>query len=72
MANIAEGCDTQTKPEFIMFLGYAKRSSAETRSHFYYGFDEGYLSDIEFSDAGNRTKKIGAQLAKLIQYLKNA
>lgn len=33
MANIAEGCDATTNAEFVMFLGYAKRSRAEVRSH---------------------------------------
>ncbi len=69
MANIAEGNDSTTNAEFIQFLGYAKRSDAEVRSHLYYGFDEGYLSSIEFEDASARTKKIGGQLAKLIHYL---
>ena len=69
MANIAEGNDATTNPEFIQFLGYAKRSSAETRSHFYYGLDEGYIQKNEFNEACSSTKKIGAQLAKLMQYL---
>lgn len=70
MANIAEGNDTNTNAEFVVFLGYAKRSSAETRSHLYCGLDEGYMTQEEFSKACEKTKKIGAQLAKLIQYLR--
>ncbi len=69
MANIAEGNDATTNPEFVMFLGYAKRSSAEVRSHLYYGVDEGYMTEPEFKDAAERTRKIGAQLAKLMAYL---
>ena len=71
MANIAEGNDSNTNPEFISFLGYAKRSAAEVRSHLYYGVDEHYLTKDEFTDAANRTKKVGAQIAKLITYLRN-
>lgn len=70
MANIAEGNDCQTDSEFIVFLGYAKRSSAETRSHFYYGLDEGYLTSEEFGQASELTKKICAQIANLIRYLR--
>ncbi|MBI5155717.1 four helix bundle protein, partial [Candidatus Peregrinibacteria bacterium] len=69
MANIAEGNDATTNPEFIVFLGYAKRSAAEVRSHLYYGLDEKYVTKEEFDEASERTKKIGAQLAKLMKYL---
>jgi four helix bundle protein len=44
MANIAEGNDANTNAEFVSFLGYAKRSSTEVRSHLYYALDEGYIS----------------------------
>ncbi len=70
MANIAEGNDAQTNPEFIQFLGYAKRSAAEVRSHLYYGLDEGYANQKEFDEASELTKKITAQIARLIQYLR--
>lgn len=70
MANIAEGNDASTNPEFLVFLGYAKRSAAEVRSHLYYGLDEQYVTEAEFTDASERTKKIGAQIAKLMQYLR--
>ncbi|MFA6523861.1 MAG: four helix bundle protein [Candidatus Peribacteraceae bacterium] len=69
MANIAEGNDAQTNVEFIMYLGYAKRSGAETRSHLYYGLDEGYVLKEEFEDTIQLCRKITAQLGKLIQYL---
>src|SRR3989344_7738828 len=57
MANIAEGNDSSTNPEFVMFLGYAKRSDAEVRSHLYYGLDEEYVSKDEFEKSSERTKK---------------
>ncbi|MFH1444201.1 MAG: four helix bundle protein [Candidatus Peregrinibacteria bacterium] len=71
MANIAEGNDAQTNAEFVVFLGYAKRSSAEVRSHLYYGFNENYLNQLEFDQTSEQTKKIAAQLAKLITYLRS-
>lgn len=70
MANIAEGNDAQTNKEFIQFLGYAKRSCAETRSHLYYGLDMEYISKEEFSSSSDLAKKICAQLANLIRYLR--
>src|SRR5690606_33420956 len=65
----AEGNDAKTNAEFIVFLGYSKRSAAEVRSHFYFGLDNGYILKDEFEDASKRAKKIGAQLAKLMTYL---
>ena len=71
MSNIAEGNDSHTNAEFITFLSYAKRSSAETLSHLYYGLDHKYVSQDEFSVVSDRAKKIGSQLGKLMQYLYN-
>lgn len=71
MANIAEGVDAQTKPEFIQFLSYAKRSAAETRPHLYAGFDRQYVTESELSRTAETTKKIGAQIAKLMKYLQS-
>lgn len=72
MANIAEGNDAKTNAEFLVFLGYAKRSAAEVRSHFYFGLDMGYMDQKEFEELSARAKKIGAQLAKLMSYLHSA
>lgn len=70
MANIAEGSDAHTHKEFIKFLGYAKRSAAEVRSHLYYGVDEQYMTAKEFDEASDKAKKIGSQIGKLVQYLR--
>ncbi len=70
MANIAEGNDAQTDPEFVTFLGYAKRSAAEVRSHLYYGLDEGYISQEEFIASSTLARKIASQLYNLIKYLR--
>ena len=68
-ANIAEGNDAMTPLEFIQFLGYAKRSAAETRSHFYDALDERYISQKEFVELTMQTRKICGMLAKLIHHL---
>lgn len=70
-ANIAEGCDALSGPEFIKFLGYAKRSCGETRSHLYDALDENYITKIEFEEMCNQAKKISAMLAKLIHHLQS-
>ncbi len=67
--NIAEGCDAMTIPAFIQFLGYAKRSSAEVRSHLYDALDEKYISQNEFNELINQAKKICSMIAKLIHHL---
>lgn len=72
MANIAEGNDSNTNAQFISFLGYPKRSATEVRSHLYYILDEGYISQEEFDEISQQTKKIAGQPFKLIKYLKNS
>ncbi len=42
-ANIAEGAERNTRPEFRQFLGYAKGSAGETRSRLYIGQRLGYF-----------------------------
>lgn len=68
-ANIAEGNDSMSRPEFIKFLSYAKRSAAEVRSHLYDAKDEKYISTEEFQDLTEHSKVIARMLAKLISYL---
>ena len=70
-ANIAEGNDALTNGEFVTFLGYAKRSCAEVREHFYDALDENYISQEEFLEYTELTKKICAMLAKLIHHLQS-
>ena len=67
--NIAEGNDALTSREFIQFLGIAKRSAAEVRSHLYDALDEEYITESEFSSLADHTKKICSMIAKLIHYL---
>ncbi len=68
-ANIAEGGDSLNIAEFINFLGYAKRSAAEVRSHLYDALDEQYVSKEEFESLSNKAKHVTRMIAKLIQYL---
>ncbi len=70
-ANIAEGFESNSPADFVKFLGYAKRSAGEVRSHLYDGLDEGYLSSEEFDDLAEQTKRICRMIAKLIHYLQS-
>lgn len=70
-ANIAEGNDALTSNEFIHYLGIAKRSAGEVRSHLYDAIDERYITNAEFELLAQQTKKITSMLAKLIHYLQS-
>jgi four helix bundle protein len=70
-ANIAEGFESLTPPEFITFLGYAKRSCGEVRSHLYDALDEEYISKEEFLILANETKEICKMIAGLMHYLQS-
>lgn len=70
MANIAEGFEAQSDASFATFCGYSKRSSAEVRSHFYFGLDSGYMNRDEFDEGLILARRISAGLTHLIQYLR--
>ena len=70
-ANIAEGFECMTTPEFISFLGIAKRSAGEVRSHLYDTKDEQYISEKEFEELALQTKQICRMIAGLIHYLQS-
>jgi four helix bundle protein len=44
MANVAEGFESSTPAEFHRFLGIAKASAAEVRSHLYVALDATLIS----------------------------
>ncbi len=69
MANIAEGNDSKSDIEFAKFLGYAKRSASEVRSHLYYALDKNYISKDEFDDLAKKTNTITSQISNLMRYL---
>jgi four helix bundle protein len=50
MHNIAEGLDSESNPEFVRFLRYAKRSCTEVQSELYVALDQQYITDDEFQD----------------------
>ena len=69
MHNIAEGFDSETNPEFIRFLRYAKRSCTEVQSELYVALDEEYISSEEFKDVYNLAGRTRATIRGFIKYL---
>ena len=69
MHNIAEGFDSETNPEFIRFLRYAKRSCTEVQSELYMALDQAYISKSEFQDAYAHAGRTRAAIRGFIKYL---
>ena len=69
MHNVAEGFDSETNPEFIRFLRYAKRSCTEVQSDLYVALDEKYISSDEFKDTYELAKRTRAAVRGFINYL---
>ncbi len=69
MHNIAEGFDSETNPEFIRFLRYAKRSSTEVQSELYVALDQQYITKAEFNDVYDHAGRTRAVIRGFIKYL---
>ena len=69
MHNIAEGFDSETNPEFIRFLRYAKRSCTEVQSELYVALDQQYITRTEFQDVYDHTGRTRAAIRGFIKYL---
>ena len=69
MHNIAEGFDSETNPEFIRFLRYAKRSCTEVQSELYVALDQQYIINNEFQDVYDHAGRTRAAIRGFITYL---
>ena len=69
MSNIAEGFDARTDPEFIRFLGYARRSATELQSQLYAALDQSYISQEEFDQIYAQATKTKSLIGGFIRYL---
>ena len=69
MHNIAEGFDSETNPEFVRFLRYAKRSCTEVQSELYVASDQQYITNPEFQDAYDHAGRTRAAIRGFIKYL---
>jgi four helix bundle protein len=69
MHNIAEGFDSETNPEFIRFLRYAKRSCTEVQSELYVALDQQYIKNSEFREVYDHAGRTRAAIRGFIKYL---
>ena len=69
MHNIAEGFDSETNPEFVRFLRYAKRSCTEVQSELYVALDQQYITKSEFQDVYEHAGRTRAAIRGFIKYL---
>jgi len=72
MHNIAEGFDSNTNPDFIRFLGYAKRSCTEVQSELYVATDQNYLTEDTFQRLYALSGEIRAAIHGFIRYLRDS
>jgi four helix bundle protein len=69
MHNIAEGFDSETNPEFVRFLRYAKRSCTEVQSELYAALDQQYITKAEFQDVYDNAGRTCSVIRGFIKYL---
>jgi four helix bundle protein len=72
MANIAEGFDSGTKPEFVRFLRIAYRSMSELQSHLYLALDESFIDQATFTGLYVQAGDTKALIAGFIRYLRRS
>ena len=70
MSNIAEGFDSGSNQQFINYLLYARRSSAEIQSQLYVALDRKYITQAEFEKVYEQVKMTGKLTNGFITYLK--
>ena len=70
MANIAEGFDSRTTPEYLKFLGYARRSASEVQSLLYVALDTNKIQQTDFETLYVQCDHIKALLGGLTKSLR--
>jgi len=69
MANIAEGFHRSSNKDFMKFLDYSRSSVAETISHCYVAFDQGYISAEEMDQVNDQADVLWKKVNNFISYL---
>ena len=60
---------SETNPEFVRFLRYAKRSCTEVQSELYIALDQQYITNAEFQDVYDHAGRTRAAIRGFIKYL---
>ena len=69
MANIAEGFDAGSDPEFRRFLRIARRSASEVQSHLYTALDQNLLDAKSFQSLYGSAVEVKRLIGGFIRYL---
>lgn len=69
MSNIAEGFESRTQAQFLVYLGHAKASAGEVRSQLYVALDLKYLTQEQFNQVFDLADKSSRQIARFMDYL---
>jgi len=72
MNNIAEGFTSQSDAEFIKFLSYARRSTAEVQTCLYVALDRQYVDEHVFSNGYDQAEKTRQIIDGLLRYLRRS
>lgn len=72
MNNIAEGFLSQSDPEFVRFLGYARRSTGEVQSCLYPAIDRHHISQLEFQNVYLQAEKTRKIIDGFLRYLRRS
>ena len=71
MNNIVEGWASQSNAEFIRFLTYSRRSSAEVQNCAYVALDQHYISENSFKEIYDQALKAMKIIDGLLRYLRS-
>jgi len=71
MNNISEGWASQSNAEFIRFLTYSRRSTAETQNCAYIALDQNYITREIFEEIYNQGLKTIQITDGLLRYLRS-
>lgn len=70
MNNIAEGWASQSNLEFIKFLKYSRRSSAESQNCLYIAIDQRYITKDEFNKGYDMADRCSQVVDGFLRYLR--
>jgi four helix bundle protein len=69
MSNIAEGFESRTQTQILVYLGRSKVSAGEVRCELYVAMDLRYLTQEQFNQVFDLADKSSRQIARFMDYL---